>query len=670
MRGQFERRRSFAETGQAILALVIGLAVAIVAGASLMAEQVIQHDPLVHSDEVQHFAYRALEAGINSFLSESNKNPNLLTCNSGSKPGGQCVPTDFLSWKKVGGTTATSSHGTTVVPEYYAWGDPTFCFTYRCPYNTTKTKTPVLFVRVTIYGAAGYTTAHINYFRSSIHLNAINGFLTHIFWTTHEASDPTLSTTVSTPPHCTYDWANGYKGAPTSSPAKCSEVFFGGSTQVYGPIYSNDSIYIATKPTLGPTQTADPKCLFMASPANSPTNCLTVAQERGATPPVNQTATAKAGDKSGQPLHPIPGTDSTLEQYANFDGCVYNGPTTIEFDGTDKMTVWSKDTAQRTASATKPKCPSTHTVKGTPVATNTAYVPNLTHGNGVIYVQTAATCTPGANPFDNYTAGANGPLAQWAKTPANGKYYYNWWGPHTKTPNCEADAFVSDNPHSGGVQGQLTIGSSNDVVITGTIKYTDCGKTPTTFNSTVTRPCRFNTKSTNDSLGLIAQNYIVINHPLKDTCAGVGGCRVYPVTQKQVLATACTTAALGTPAAAVCNPVPDKNTSVLTVDAAILALNHSFAVDNEDYINGGSPSGNGVGSPDGQLRIYGTIDQKWRGVVAIPGSNGYVKDYDWNSVGAVVTPPHYLAPGTASWAISSSPIFTTDTAPTFGAPQA
>ncbi len=668
MRRGVRRRRNMAETGQAVLALVLGLTVAIVAGASLMAEQVIEHDPLVHSDEVEHFAYRALEAGINSFVSEANKNPNELTCNSTSKVGGQCDASDFLSWKKVGGTTATSPGPTPVVPEYYAWGNPSFCFTNKCPTHTPKTKTPVLFVKITIYGAAGYTTVHMSFYRSTIHLNAVNGFLTHIFWTTHEATDPSLSTTTSTPPHCTYDWANNYKGAPTTAThPKCSQVNFAGQTKVYGPIYSNDSIYISTTPTLGSVQTADPKCLFMETPANTYTkDCRTVAQERGATPPVNQTATAMAGDKSGQSLHPIPTTDSTLEQFASFDGCVYYGPTTIEFDGTDKMTVWSKDTAQRTASATKPKCPSTHTVKGTPIPTNTGYVPNLTHGDGVIYVATSATCTAGANPFDNWTGTANGPMAQWGTTPSTGTVFHNWWGPHTTKPDCEGDAFVSDHPSSGGVEGQLTVATSDDVVITGTIKYLDCG---TPFTSTVTHPCNFNTSSTNDSLGLIAQNYVVINHPTKDTCSGT--CKMYAVTKKQVLATACTSTQLGTPAAAVCNPVADTTKSVLTVDAAILALYHSFAVDNEDYISTGKPSNNGVGNgkPDGILRIYGTVDQKWRGVVADGTASGYVKDYDWNSVGAVVTPPHYLAPSTASWAISSSPIYVTTIAPTFGAPH-
>ena len=36
---------------------------------------------------------------------------------------------------------------------------------------------------------SGWVTqqSHMSFYRSTIHLNAVNGFLTHIFWTTHEA---------------------------------------------------------------------------------------------------------------------------------------------------------------------------------------------------------------------------------------------------------------------------------------------------------------------------------------------------------------------------------------------------------------------------------------------------------------------------------------------------
>lgn len=660
MRARRHVSRRFTETGQAILLLVLGLTLIITTGAALMVESTIQHDPLVQTDTVEHFSYRALEAGMNTFLSEANKNPNELTCSSKSPRGGQCTPTDFMKWKRIAGT-----NGTGVVPEYYAWGNPTFCFSETC--TSSQTKNPVLYVKVTVYGAAGFTTVHMSFMKSTLNVEPVNGFLTRIWWSTYEATDPHLKGDPTS--DCTYDWKNGYKGPNTTGVTACSEVVFASGTQVHGSLYANDSFYIDGSPTLGQVETADPKCLFVSVTVG----CITKAtQEKKHT--VHQKTATLNSSESDEPIHPLPTTDSTLERWAAYDGCVYTGPTTIRFDSTGKMTVWSKGTPQRTATATTPKCPSTHTQTGK-VATNTAPVPNGTRGDGVIYVNTApAPCTKGVNagasPFDDYSTGKNGTKAQYAVTTSTGKTYYAWWGaqPH---PDCEGDAFVSDNPSGGGVKGQLTIGTSNDVIITGTIKYLNCG---TSFESTVTHPCNFNTtaKSTdpNDSLGLIAQNYVMVNHPLKPTtCTKVDKvtvCKIPKPTSSATLAPTCTSSVLGTPAAALCNPITDSTKSTLTIDAALLALNHSFAVDNEALVTGGG----GVGPLDGTLKIYGTIDQKWRGAIGIVGTSGYTKNYDWNSVGAVITPPHYLDPSTASWAIASSPIYPERIAPAFGAPTA
>jgi hypothetical protein len=638
--------------------MVLAMLFVITTGAALMAEEAIQHDSLVHSDEVHHFAYRALEAGINTFLSDANKNPNELTCNSSSPAGGQCTPGNFRSWKPVQGTS-----GTGVVPEYYAWGTPRFCFTESCPTPTTKTTKRVLYVKEPIYGAAGWTTVHMSYEQSTLNLVPVNGFLTHVWWSTYEATDPKLKGTQTTPPKCTYDWRTGYEGPDPPGTTVCSPIVFASGTQVYGPIYTNDSVYITGSPTLGPVETADPRCLFVEGG-----KCiakLTQAQLPAVSRTVHQTTVTFQASASGEPLSPLPKSDATLERWAAVDGCVYTGPTTIRFDAADEMTVWSKATPRRTASATTPLCPSTHTSSGA-AATNTAAVPNAGHGDGVIFVKTAPSpCTAGANPFDDYKSGKNGTEAQYATT-TNGTYYFDYWGaqayPYT---NCEGDAFVSDNPAGGGIEGQLTIGTSNDVIATGTVKYLNCG---TGFASTVSHPCNFNITGTvpNDSLGLIAENYVVVNHPLKTVCTRKSGttvCKVPKATSTSTLATTCTTAVLGTPTAALCNPVPDSTSSTLTIDAAVLSLNHSFAVDNESLGTGG-----GVGGLDGTLKIYGSIDQKWRGAVGIVGTSGYVKDYDWNSEGGVIAPPHYLAPSTPSWAISSSAIAVGLGAPTFGAP--
>ncbi len=638
--------RRFQETGQAVLVLVIMLSIIISAGGIVMTNDVIRHDPLIQADTVGHFAYRALEAGVNTFMSDANANPNNLTCSSTSPSGGQCTPGDFQKWKRVPDTS-----GTGVVPEYYAWGNPVFCFTNSCP-TLTPTRAnpvPVHFVKETVYGVAGFP-GHLSYEQSTLDLKAVNGFLTRIWWSTYEATDPQIEGTTSTPPKCTHDWANGYNGPNEPGYSVCSPVVFAGGTQVYGPIFSNDSIYITGRPTLGPVETADPKYLFVS--ANGSPGITKTSQEgkTKTTRTVIQTTLTFNTSNSGEPVEPLPKTDNTLEKFAALDGCVYTGPTTITFDKTDEMTVWSPGTASTT------RCPSTQSVP--PGSGKTGQIPNGAHGNGVIYVKTATSCINGANPFDDYKTGKNGPTAQYATT-TNRTYHYDYFGaaayPHT---NCEGDAFVSDNPTTGGIAGQLTIGTANDIVITGTIKYQDCG---TGFASDKTAPCTFNTTGANDSLGLIAQNYVLINHPLK--CASSRGvCKVPKPSPTSTLAAHCTAAELGTPAAALCNPVADATGSTLTIDAAILAINHSFTVDNEGLI---TPYYGvfGVGGLDGTLKVYGSIVQKWRGTVGVVTNSGYVKDYDWNSIGAVITPPHYLAPSTPSWDVGSSAIYTAKGSP-------
>ena len=678
------------EAGQSALILVLILAIIISVGGGILADTVVQHDPLVHHETVKHFSYRALEAGINTFVSDANADPNELTCNSTSPSGGECDPTDFNHWKRVNDTT-----GTAIVPEYYAWGNPKFCFTRTCPIATPTAREtsdtaatthtppiPILYVKETVYGAAG-VDSDLTYQQSTLNLTPVNGFLTRIWWSTYEADDPLLMGTPYTPPHCTYNWANGYSGPNTTSSTECSPVVFASGTQVYGPIYSNDSIYITGKPTLGPTQTADPSCLFVQETTDlaKSQRCITKASQgppkTKATRTVTQTTSTFNTSKSGATVSRLPKTDDTLEQFAHFNGCVYTGPTTIEFDATDMMTVWSKETPERpaTPSNTKPECPSTHTSSGATATTtqHTTYVPNGVHGGGVIYVESKTTASPtactGANPFGATTAPTH---AQFAQDSA-GKYHYDYFGaqPFPQT-NCEGDAFVSDNPSGGGIKGQLTVAAANDVVITGTIKYKDCGAL---FQSTHLHTCKFNATgtATNDSLGLIAQNYVLVNHPVKAVCVGskrtpttgktVKTCNVTASgTSAKALATACPTTVLGTPQAAVCNPVTSAGkgtTPQLTIDAAVLALNHSFTVDNEGIIKSTKRVSFGLGSLDGTLKVYGSIDQKWRGTVGIVGTSGYVKNYDWNSIGAVITPPHYLAPGTPSWAIGSSAVVDT-----------
>jgi hypothetical protein len=81
---------------------------------------------------------------------------------------------------------------------------------------------------------------------------------------------------------------------------------------------------------------------------------------------------------------------------------------------------------------------------------------------------------------------------------------------------------------------------------------------------------------------------------------------------------------------------------VNTIDAAILAVNHSFIVDNFD-----------CGNPLGTLTVDGAIAQLFRGPVGTGGgssnSTGYLKNYNYNDTLASIEPPYFLNPVSAAW---------------------
>jgi hypothetical protein len=207
--------------------------------------------------------------------------------------------------------------------------------------------------------------------------------------------------------------------------------------------------------------------------------------------------------------------------------------------------------------------------------------------NGVVFVENClsgnATCT---------ASGAYNPMSGLNETGASGRTY--------------GDAIVQ-----GTVTGPLSIGAQNNVIIDGNICYTstsNCSSTPAAPST--------------DVLGLIAYNYVEVSHPLS------GGAN----------AKVC-----GTSGA---SPAPACDLQDPKIDAAILALNHSFLVN--QY---------GTGSPLGTLNITGTVDEDWRGPVGTSSGGsivtGYAKNYQYDPRFVYLSPPYYLNPGTAAWGIAS-----------------
>jgi hypothetical protein len=80
------------------------------------------------------------------------------------------------------------------------------------------------------------------------------------------------------------------------------------------------------------------------------------------------------------------------------------------------------------------------------------------------------------------------------------------------------------------------------------------------------------------------------------------------------------------------------------IDAAILSTNHSWIVDNYD-----------CGEKLGNLTVWGSIAQFWRGPVGTGGGSGtgYIKSYNYDNRLADQQPPSFLSPTNASsWKVS------------------
>jgi type II secretory pathway pseudopilin PulG len=159
---------------------------------------------------------------------------------------------------------------------------------------------------------------------------------------------------------------------------------------------------------------------------------------------------------------------------------------------------------------------------------------------------------------------------------------------------CSGDAYVSTT--SSGYTTPVTIGAANNVVIDGNLTTTSDGNGNPTGSAT---------------MGLVANEFVRVMH----------GCSSNQLT----------------------NPI---------IDAAILALNHSFIVDN--WTCGGS---------SGNLTVHGAIAQYFRGPVGQVGSgggvsNGYAKNYSYDDRLANILPPYLFDISNSGWHVSRETICT------------
>jgi type II secretory pathway pseudopilin PulG len=190
--------------------------------------------------------------------------------------------------------------------------------------------------------------------------------------------------------------------------------------------------------------------------------------------------------------------------------------------------------------------------------------------------------------------------------PSNGVIYVSN-GTCTEEPYSPFDAIYPDTSGCGNVyvkgdySGQLTIAAQNDIIINGNLRRSGSGM-----------------------LGLIANNFVRIYHPF---------CK------KGV--TSCTTD-MGQTERDKCGSGENSADSLedLEIDAAILAIEHSFIVDHYD-----------CGDTLGDLNVEGALAQKYRGPVALGSQSGYVKNYVYDDRLHYQEPPFFIDPKPSNWVI-------------------
>jgi hypothetical protein len=148
----------------------------------------------------------------------------------------------------------------------------------------------------------------------------------------------------------------------------------------------------------------------------------------------------------------------------------------------------------------------------------------------------------------------------------------------------------------GEYSGQLTLATENDIIVDGNLIHSGEGV-----------------------LGLVANNFVRIYHPyssdLVSTQTGRGQCG----------------------SGGSNGPGSISN---LRIDAAILAIEHSFIVDHYD-----------CGAGLGTLTVNGAIAQKYRGPVGTIGSAGYLKNYTYDDRLRYLQPPSFIEPAESDWVI-------------------
>ncbi|WP_341952897.1 hypothetical protein [Salinibacterium sp. TMP30] len=378
------------------------------------------------------------------------------------------------------------------------------------------------------------------------------------------------------PASCVKYWWDGRSGIS----GNCGEIAFSGGDTVDGPVHSNDTIRICSATFLGAVTTSyAPSSGVRYNPRDSNSNYCSGQSFSIPTSP------------AFSPVIGMPATNSQHLRETRSDlitngvprpGCLYTGPTEIQLNSNGTITVhspWTKKTRITGSPATGGSTPA-ECGSVSQLNSNSGATFNLPPSN-VIYVQNV----PAVSSDPNYWSSSSEPSGLDCES-ASGNRVGNGIGYPTYYETAPSSAYecrVGDLFVKGTLSGQATLSAEHYVYVTGDIKYDNADE---------------------DVLGLV-----------------------------------------GNDAVWVWNPTNSSNNPLLSdsgrrIDAAILSVGHTFAVQNPN-----------AGGGRGTLTVNGAIAQKFRGIVR-QGSGGYTKNYVYDTRLRYTAPPKFLSPVTTSYGVN------------------
>ncbi len=402
-------------------------------------------------------------------------------------------------------------------------------------------------------------------------------FLDYLYFTDYETVDPALYTgtpftAAQAQTYCAKYYYGGFgnqrdeastsdfTGDDDSNGQYCSDITFISADTINGPMHTNDAFMVCGTPHFnGATSTA----WTGANGQRWRDNC-----------PTSHPVFANAGDPRLLAPLTMPPSNSSIkaETAAGKGGCLYTGPTRIILNSNGTMTVKSPFSKQ----TNNTNCPLNGTSGPLP-------------SNGVIFVQNVPSTT--GDP--NYTSGC--PYSVNGRAHPLGMPIAN----DITTYGCRnGDAFIE-----GTLKGQLTVATDNTIVETWQLQYA-------------------NGVNGSDLLGLVANNFVEIYHPVSCTSGQTSSCNLNA-------------------------NFPGETARNATFNdpylyAAALSVNHSIRVQNW-----------AIGSPLGGFHVRGVLAQRYRGPVGTNSSgvitSGYTKDYVYDQRLHYLAPPKFLDPVASQW---------------------